>query len=145
MKEVSLVKVQIETLAKPDDINSIPIQYWPEIKRVCERDDLLVDVNQVVKTVNAPIFHFTDIQRRIEGRNEIEVRQDFYICWTPEVEQVIGMPLAEISRLQKALNISEDENGKLRSWRRRLEYQLGEVNKAGFWKRLKFLFKRVEF
>ncbi len=148
MKEVKYVELNIKRLARFDHEETIPVHYWPSV--LCApvgEKSLLVDLEEI-KAVHAPIMHIREIIRERnwdsdEPDNYFELEtKDFYICWSPEAEEVIGRPAAEIKRLSDALKNREQSIYKLDREIIKVKSALRRYEQASFWKRLKWLFKR---
>lgn len=142
MKEVKYVELVVKRMALFDHEDTIPVHYWPSVLCVpVNEDKLLVDLEDCVKRVDCPIMHISEaMERYINNYLETEVK-DFYICYSPEAEEVIGKPAKEISRLQKALKDREQSVYALDREIIEVKSRLRKIQNFSFWQRLKFLFK----
>lgn len=145
MKEVKYVELVVKRMALFDHEDTIPVHYWPSVLCVpVGEDKLLVDLEDCVKRVDCPIMHIAEALRRYVNDDyclETETK-DFYICYSPEAEEVIGKPAKEISRLQKALKDREQSVYALDREIIEVKSRLRKIQNFSFWQRLKFLFKQ---
>lgn len=150
MKEVLLAKITVERVLKYDNEDYVPY-YASELMPVIDEDSVLTFGNHsdMPKRYDLPIINFRNIKYFPHDKNGkypdglVAKIEELYVCWTPEVEQVIGIPMKEVKRQNGLIEL---QNRMLREQSRRIDDYFARISHANnwtFWRRLKFLFDRI--